>query len=102
MYPSNYLGACDLMNREVKVTIKSVAISELVMVGGKKEQKPVMHFEGKNKAMVLNKTNATLIARMHGPDTESWIGKQVILYPTETKFGRDTVECIRVKGREAV
>lgn len=102
MFPSNYIAACDLAGREVKVTIKSVAVCELTMVGGKKEQKPVMHFEGKSKALVLNKTNATLIARQLGPDTDAWMGKQIFIYPTETKFGRETVECIRVKAKEAV
>jgi hypothetical protein len=78
------------------VTIDRV---EIEGIGRNKEQKPVLYFRGKDKGIVLNKTNANKIAQLVGArDTESWRGRQIRLYATETEFGGETVECIRIKA----
>jgi hypothetical protein len=49
--------------------------------------------------MVLNKTNANKITEIAGSAlTEEWHGNAVVLYPTETEFAGETVDCIRVKA----
>jgi hypothetical protein len=64
---------------------------------------PVVYFRGKDKGVVLNKTNGNKIAALVGSkDTEDWAGCQIRLYATETEFGGETVECIRVKAAGAV
>lgn len=87
------------MGKDHTVVIESVLPKvELVMQGGIKETKPVLAFAGRKKKLVLNKTNATAIASLHGDDTGGWIGKPVTLYPTKTKCGRETVDCVRIRS----
>lgn len=94
-FPSNYLKASDLKGAQVVVTIDRVEFEE---VGRDKEEKPVIYFTGKTKGVVLNKTNARKITEITGSAiTEEWRGHAVVLYPTETEFAGETVECIRVK-----
>ena len=47
--------------------------------------------------MILNKTNAGLLAAALGDETDHWRGKQVELYPDRTMFSGRMVECIRVR-----
>ena len=91
-FPSDYLKAADLQGREVTVTMQSVQMQELGS-----EQKPILFFEGKDKGLVLNKTNANTIADMFGPETDAWRGNRIVLFPTQTDFQGRQVACIRVK-----
>lgn len=94
-FPSNYIKASDLKGNQVVVTIDRV---EFEPVGRDKEMKAVCYFIGKTKGMVLNKTNARKITEITAsPLTEEWHGNAIVLYPTETEFAGETVECIRVK-----
>ena len=97
MYDSDYLGHWDLNGKDVTVTISKVEAGTLTGQGGRKARKPLVYFEGKEKAMALNKTNGKAIAAMYGSDTASWIGKRITIYPTQTQFGPETVDCIRVR-----
>lgn len=47
--------------------------------------------------MILNVTNMKTIAKMYGPYIEKWAGKRVQIYASTTKFGGDTVECLRIR-----
>lgn len=95
-FPSNYLKASDLGDKSPVVTIDRV---EIEAVGRDKEMKPVLYFKGKEKGVVLNKTNSNMIATLTGSrDTDDWTGCQIRIYATTTEFGGETVECIRVKG----
>jgi len=101
MFPTDYVTAADLKGQDKTVTIATVVQDELTMQGGVKEQAWVVSFVEAQKKLVLNKTNAKLIAAHHGDESDDWIGKQITLYPTTCKFGRDTVECIRVRGKQS-
>lgn len=95
-FPSNYLKASDLGEVQPVCTIDRV---ELEPVGRDKEIKPIVFFKSKQKGLVLNKTNSKKIAEIAGsPDTDDWSGVAVKLYATETEFGGETVECIRIKN----
>lgn len=95
-FPSNYLKASDLKGRAVVVEIDRV---EFEPVGQKKEMKPILYFAGKDKGLVLNKTNAAKIISLLGTEeTEEWGGNSIAIYPTETSFQGDMVDCIRVKA----
>jgi hypothetical protein len=95
-FPSNYIKASDLAGRAVAVVIDRVAVEE---VGRNKDTKPVLYFRGKEKGLVLNRTNSNKISEIAGSkDTEDWAGVTVAIYPTTTEFGGETVECIRVKA----
>jgi hypothetical protein len=94
-FPSNYLKASDLKGVSAIVTIDHVGFEP---VGRNREMKAVVFFKGKEKGLVLNKTNATKITQLAGsPHTEDWEGTRLLLYGTETEFAGETVECIRIK-----
>lgn len=97
MFDRDYIGAWDLGGRDVTVVIDRVKAGELVGQGGRKARKPIVYFRGKEKGLALNKTNAKAVAAMYGNDTSKWAGKAITLYPTQTQFGGDTVDCIRVR-----
>ena len=52
-----------------------------------------------DKPWAINVTNSETIAQLYGDNPSGWIGKRVTLYPTKTKFGRETVDCIRVRDQ---
>ena len=95
-FPSNYIKASDLMGKAVQVVIKDVKVEQ---IGRDKDAKPVVYFQGKDKGLVLNKTNARKIADISGSqDTDDWAGTSILIYPTETEFAGESVECVRVKA----
>lgn len=96
-YPSKYLAAADLKGREFHLTITRVEIEE---VGRNKEEKPVVYFKEAKKALTLNKTNWGAIEKALGSDdTDEWAGGRITLYPSETSFDGETVDCIRVRPK---
>lgn len=99
MFPSNLLKAQDVTDAggEMPLVIKSVEMREFDNDDGGKEKKPVVHFDGE-KRMVLNKTNAGIIAGIHGDDTDQWQGKEVTLIVQEVQFGNKMTPAIRVKN----
>ena len=95
-FPSNYLKASDLQGQQPTVTIERV---EFEAVGREKEMKPIVYFVGKEKGIVLNKTNAKNIANLVGSfETNDWKGFRIRLYATHVEFQGETVEAIRVKA----
>lgn len=94
VYPSksSHLKAEDLRGKEIKVKIDTATVQQ---VG--EDHKLVLTFPGKEKDLVLNKTNSAKIASAHGNDYDKWPGKEIILYPDVTDFGGKTVDCIRVR-----
>jgi len=93
VFPSKYLKAADLKGHEVLVTIDHVKIED---VGD--GEKPVLYFQGKERGVVLNKTNAKAIAALFSDETDSWIGMRVIFKPDLDRFQGDLVKCVRVAG----
>lgn len=89
---SNYLKAEDLGGREVPVTIDGVKVIKL-----NDKDKLFVSFTGKEKGLVLNKTNMAVIGKQYGDDYNSWPGNPIMLYPTTTDFEGRTVDCIRVR-----
>ena len=98
-FPSNYLKASDLGDKAPLVTIDRI---EFESIGRDKEMKPVIYFQGKEKGVVLNKTNAKKIAELLGSkDTDDWTGCQIRLYASQTEFAGEMVDCIRIKAAGA-
>lgn len=98
LYPGRFLKADMLKGRKVTLTIKDIEIEELVGEKNKKEPKVIVKFAERPLELVFPKTNGYCMKRMFGNDPHAWIGKRITIYPTETSFGRETVECIRVWG----
>jgi hypothetical protein len=91
-FPSKYLKASDLKGKKIKVTIGEVGLVE-VGVG----KKPVLYFVGKDKGMVLNKTNGMTISASYGADTDKWEGKELLLYSAKVNFQNQMVDSLRVE-----
>jgi hypothetical protein len=95
-FKSSTLKAADIAGQRVVVTIDKVTIEE-VGQGDDKEEKPILHFVGKEKGLVLNKTNANTIIEILGTDeTNEWKGHRIVLYPDKTDFNGQRVNCIRI------
>ena len=98
VFPSNYLKASEIPEGTmVPLRIDRVEIEEFGQ-GKEKESKPVVYFVGKEKGLVLNKTNWQSISYVHGDESDDWHGKPVQLFRDMTTFGGKPVECLRIKA----
>ena len=104
LFDKTYLRWFHLQGKEVKVEIAKVEKDvEMTIRGGLKVKRPVVFFKGKDKPLVLNVTNASSIAALHGSRVKAWIGQSITLYQSEADvFDKDTrktikKECIRIK-----
>ena len=93
LYPSRFLRCADLNGRPMRVTIEALKKED---IGG--ESKVVLSFTNGTKSLILNKTNARAIAKLHGDETRGWNGKNVVLVPAQVDFRGDIVDAIRVRG----
>lgn len=102
----DYLGAYSLEGivKEITLTIREIKKERVTANGGASEDCIVAYFEETNecgvvvKPMVLNKTNCKIIEKIYNtPEIEEWVGKRITIFPTTTKFARDTVPCLRIR-----
>jgi len=91
-FPSNYLKAADLQNKTVKLTIRTVIEEKMGS-----DIRPVLYFQGKDKGMVLNKTNAMTIAQMFGPETDNWQGGVIEVFPAFVDYQGKQVQGLRIR-----
>lgn len=61
------------------------------------DDKPVLYFQGKERGLALNKTNASIITEAYGDETGDWLGYEIELYPAMVQYQKTMVEAIRVK-----
>ncbi len=98
LFPSRYLKPSDVGENDLMLTIERLTIEEFGR-GDRKENKPVAYFRETDKGLVLNKTNATTIARLYGDKCANWVGKKVALYVTEVSYQGTPMLGIRVRMR---
>ncbi len=93
-FPNNskWLSASELQGHEVKVQIAALSVAEF-----REENKPALLFVGKQKGLALNRTNARKLAAAFGDEMDSWVGKEIIIYPEVVDFGGKPVDSIRVR-----
>jgi hypothetical protein len=94
-FPSKYLRAADLHGRTAKVVIDRVEMESVVQ---NEPAKLVLYFKGKEKGVVLNKTNALNLSSVWGDDTDSWIGGPVELFSMKVQFQSNLVDAIRMRA----
>jgi hypothetical protein len=87
IYGSKYFSVSDLRGEQPRRRIGKVEIGDLKEKDGSTKRKYVVYFEGEDKPLVLNKTNADKLAKMFGKDRSKWIGHVVELYAEMTTFG---------------
>jgi hypothetical protein len=93
VFPSKYLKAADLNGKTVTLTIKDVGVET---IGD--DDKLVVYFKGRDKGLVMNKTNSNNIALVFGPDTDGWLDQDISVFPTMVDFQGRSMEAIRVKA----
>lgn len=94
-FPSRFWKTTDLNGEEFQMTIEKVVVE--TVDDDTHEQKPVVYFDGHEKGLVLNRTNANAIADILGEETDNWIGHKIIVYPARTNFKGRQVDCLRVR-----
>ncbi len=91
-FPSKWLKAGDLQGKDVKVIMSNC---ERETIGD--DQKPVLYFKGKDKGIVLNKTNASVITDFYGDDTADWYDQPIILFSVMTEYQGKATAGLRVR-----
>jgi len=92
LYPSKYISAPDIPS-PVRVTIRTLTIEDL----GDGQHKPCLYFINKEKGLILNKTNALLMAVSLGDESDSWLGKEIELFTEMKQFQGKLVQGISVR-----
>lgn len=91
-FPSKYLKSSDLKGQEHRVIMANVEREE---IGS--DKKLVLYFKGKEKGMVLNKTNANTIGDFYGDDSDDWYDQPLILFSIKTEFQGKPVDGLRCR-----
>lgn len=90
-FPSKWLKADDI-DGDTPVTIQDVQMQNI----GDDERKPVIWFREFDKGMVLNKTNATNVSSLYGPDSDAWIGRPMTLATAMVDFQGKSTRALRL------
>ena len=78
------------------MTIQNAEVRENTYNGETKKQ-IVLAFEGKEKVLGLNVTNARRIAELlETTNYQEWVGHRIKLYVDKTEVEGRTVDCIRI------
>lgn len=92
VFGGNALKAEDLKGTSPRVTIEHAEVKDFD--DGKKI---ILRFRGKDKVLICNKTNASIIAEVLGSsDTDDWIDKSITLTTKKVEFQGKLVPAIRV------
>lgn len=96
---SKFLARADV-NPPILVTIKGVVQDNVAKESEPAEFKYCLTFTNHAKPMVLNNTNAQIIAQiLKSEETDDWVGKQIVLYDDpNVSFGGKLVGGIRVRA----
>ena len=93
-FPTKYLKAGDLAGNVAKVQIAHV---DREQVGRDKDPRLVLYFRGKQKGMVLNKTNARTIGDVFGDETDNWTGADIEVFSMKVEFQGRMVDGLRIR-----
>jgi len=93
VYPDVYMSPTDLDGKECLFVIEKATLKKVFNVRNRREeQKVVLHFEEEEAIMVLNKTQATALARyLKSDDYTTWAGCKVKLQPGQAHNKKATI-----------
>jgi hypothetical protein len=83
VFRGKYLKSSDLQGRKVTRKIESVAFEP---IGELQERKLVVYFDGEDRGLVLNLTNATTMANAFGDESSEWPGHPVELFTESVRY----------------
>lgn len=95
IYKSDWLRAPDLDGKPCTLTIAEVGTSRF----DDGREQITLSFEELHQKLGINKTNANAIAGMLGAETDDWVGKRIIVFPTRVEFQGKRVDAIRVDDK---
>ena len=98
LYPGRFLKAGLLAGKHVTLVISAVDTESLPQDDGKLRIRGVISFDGTDKQLVLNSTNGQCLRAIFGRKVQDWVGKRVTFCSESDRFGRETVDAIRVYG----
>lgn len=90
-FSGTYYNAKDFAQSRT-LTIESVVQSEF-----EDGCKPAVKFQGESRQLVLNKTNAIVLAHAMGDETDRWTGRQIQVFTAPTSFQGRMTQGIRVQ-----
>jgi hypothetical protein len=88
MYGSKYLSVPDLKGGALRAKIGKVEVADLRENDGTTRRKFVLFFNGQDKAMVVNKTNASALADAFGKNPDDWVDQRLEVYSEMTGLGK--------------
>lgn len=96
---SKFLKRADV-GEGVLVTIRNLTQENVGKEGQDEDMKWAMHFTELDKPLILNSTNAQIIAQiLKSEETDDWTGRQVVLYDDPSvSYGGKLVGGIRVRA----
>ena len=96
---SPYLGVYSLKdNKNIIATIKNTKDEEIVGEGGRADRKPVVYFYEDIKPMVINATNAKVLAKLCKSNfIDDWKNVKVEIFADKVRFRGEFIEGLRVK-----
>ena len=97
-FKSAYIAAVEFGGKQPTLTIESVKLESLEDEKGKKRDRWIVRFRNQERGLVLNRTNAEIIAALWGRDTDGWAGHAITLRAEKVQMGRETVDGIRIAG----
>jgi len=91
---SDFLKADDIGSNFWTATISNVDLKNF----DDGSRKLFIMFKELDKGLVLNKTNSDTIGELYGKNTDSWLGKQVMLFTMPVDYQGKKVQAIRVRA----
>jgi hypothetical protein len=92
-HASRFLGVADLNGASHIVQIERFSSEQ--MQDGK--VKPVIHFVGKQKALLVNATNWGALGAAFGKDLNSWVGRSIELFAMPCQGPNGMTQGVRVR-----
>lgn len=101
LHNPDYLGAYSLdPGKDIILTIKDVKLEMVTGPDNRKEECTVVHFVENQKPMILNVTNAKIIAKLYASNyIEDWAGRKIQIYSAKIKAFGEEVEALRIRAR---
>lgn len=95
----DFIGAYVLEpGKDLILTIKTASVEKFKGQDGKEQEGIILRFVEDSKPMILNRTNAKTVTKIHKtPYIEQWSGKQIQVYARQIRaFGED-MEALRIR-----
>lgn len=99
IYPRKYANGEDLKGKAVSIVIASVKPERMRPNPSASEvMKLVLYAEGAQKGIIVSRTMAEQIAKvLQSEETETWIGKRIVIYPENMKVAGTERVAIRAR-----